>query len=91
MVSLIDFLTVAATVMGIATSGSFFLQAMKIWKTKSSKDISEVMFAILCIALVTWLAYGIVLGNIPLIISNALGVVGATLVLILTLRFRKKK
>lgn len=90
MVSLIDFLTVAATVMGIATSASFFLQAMKIWKNKSSRDVSEVMFAIICVSLAVWLSYGIVLGNIPLIISNALGLVGVTLVLILTLRFRKK-
>lgn len=91
MTTLLEYLTIAATIMGIITSSSFFLQARKILKNKSAKDVSEVMFVIIAFGSWIWLAYGIVINSIPLIISNTLGIIGSTTVFLLTLKFQKRK
>lgn len=91
MTTLLEYLTIAATIMGILTSSSFFLQARKILKNKSAKDVSEVMFGLMVVGFCVWLAYGIVINSIPLIISNILGIIGSTTVFLLILKFQKRK
>jgi MtN3 and saliva related transmembrane protein len=60
----------------------FFMQAYKIFTTKTAVSISIEGFSLSVIGLGSWLLYGILLKNKPLIIANVVGVVGAVLVLV---------
>ena len=58
------------------TTVAFFPQAVKVWKTKSTKDISLYMFIIFTVGVLSWLIYGIAMSDSPLILAN-----GITLIL----------
>jgi len=59
-----------------------FIQAWKIYETKSSEDISVSSYIICVILLIHWLCYGVLIKNRVLIIAEGLGLVGCILVLI---------
>jgi MtN3 and saliva related transmembrane protein len=56
---------------GFITSLTFLPQVIKTWKVKSAKDISLMMFIIAAINEVMWIAYGILLDNWVIILTNA--------------------
>lgn len=70
------------SIIGPATNIMFYLQAYKIFTSRSAQDVSGVGFLISVIGLGSWLIYGILLKNKPLIIANIFGVTGALLTLI---------
>ncbi len=63
----------------------FYLQAYKIFATKSAHDISGIGFGISLVGLSSWLLYGLLLKNQPLILANLVGVIGVILTIIGTL------
>lgn len=86
-----SFIKVIATIMGIIMSLGYFPQAYKVYKNKSSKDISLLAFVIFSLGTLTWFIYGLALKDIPIILGFILGVIGSWLVLILSLIYRNKK
>ena len=54
------------------TTIAFLPQAAKVWKTKSTKDISLYMFIIFTIGVLSWLIYGISISDLPIILANAI-------------------
>ena len=72
----------------ICTTVAFFPQAVKVWKTKSTKDISLSMFIIFTIGVFAWLAYGIIISNLPLILANAVTLTLSLFILIYKLRYK---
>jgi MtN3 and saliva related transmembrane protein len=80
-----------ATILGLiaafCTTVSFVPQVHKIWKTKETKDLSLLMYSILGLGLVLWLVYGIMLGNLPIIIANAISLALVTFVLVLKIKY----
>jgi MtN3 and saliva related transmembrane protein len=87
----INFIKVVATIMGIIMSLGYFPQAYKIYKNKSSKDISLLAFVIFSLGTLTWFIYGLTMKDWPIILGFILGVIGSWLILILSLIYRKKK
>ncbi len=73
---------VAAT---ISTVG-FIPQVYKVWKEKSTRDISLTMYLFLALGLLLWLIYGVFIQSVPVIVAN-----GATLLLVLSVIFFKIK
>jgi MtN3 and saliva related transmembrane protein len=63
----------------------FFIQAYKIFNTQSAVSISILAFGISGVGLSSWLIYGFLLKNRPLILANLVGVAGTSLVLVGTL------
>lgn len=53
----------------------FVPQVIKSWKTKSVKDFSWLMLIIYVIGLVAWEAYGLMISNMPLIVSDVVGII----------------
>jgi len=53
------------------TTISFLPQAIKVWKTKSTKDLSLGMFSIFTTGVFLWLVYGLLVSDIPIIAANA--------------------
>lgn len=73
---------------GMLTTIAFVPQVVKTWRSKSTDDISYGMFILFSLGLVLWLAYGIVLNALPIIISNTITLILA--LIILGLKFRYK-
>ena len=65
----VDILGYAA---GAITSLTFLPQVIKTWREKSAKDISLLMFLIAAINEVMWIAYGALLNNWVIILTNAI-------------------
>ena len=66
----------------LLTTVSFLPQVIKVFKTRSTKDISAGMFALFVIDFFVWLIYGILIKDIPLIIANSFALGEATTILI---------
>lgn len=70
-------LGLVATILSVAT---YMPQVIKLYKTKSARDISMPMLLLLSFGVTIWLAFGIRLGDIPLMITNSL-ILGMSLVM----------
>jgi MtN3 and saliva related transmembrane protein len=70
----------------ILTTAGFFPQVIKAHRTKHTKDLSLIMYVMLCAGLVLWIAYGISLMQFPIIAANVV-----TLALCLYIVFLKIK
>lgn len=86
----LEFLGVLASIAGVAMSFAHFIQAKKIFSTKSAKDISLATYSIFFIGSIIWLLYGLSIGEFPVIISFGISVIGTALVIILSLKLRQK-
>ncbi len=71
---------------GTLTTIAFVPQAIKIWKTKSAKDISLGMFVILCTGIILWVVYGILVKSLPVVVANATTLVFALSILVLKMK-----
>ena len=55
---------------GTLTTIAFVPQVWRVWKTRSTKDISLSMYLVFTAGVVFWLAYGLMLGAWPIIVAN---------------------
>lgn len=83
-----DYITVIGLLAGAFTTIAFFPQLMKVWKTKSTKDISLVMFSLFCSGIFLWFAYGILTENPPVIIANFFVFIQAFIILIFKVKYK---
>ena len=70
------------------TTIAFLPQAIKVYKTKSTKDISLYMFFIFTLGVLSWLIYGIAISDLPIILANAVTLVLSFFILIYKLKFK---
>jgi MtN3 and saliva related transmembrane protein len=68
------------------TTIAYLPQAVKIYKTHHTKDISIGMFLIMVIGLCTWLAYGFLSGSKPIIWSNTVTIIIAGYILVMKIK-----
>lgn len=66
---------------GTITSITFFPQVLRIWKTKSARDLSLLMLLLLLLGTSLWLTYGIAIGDAAIIYTNSM-VLGMGMVLV---------
>lgn len=80
------------TIIGLAaaacTTFSFLPQAIKVIKTKQTKDLSLVMYSVLTIGLFLWFTYGILVKDIPVIIANLITFIFAAIILTMKIRYK---
>lgn len=73
---------------GFCTTLAFLPQALRIWRTRSTQDISLGMYLIFCTGVTLWLTYGMLISSVPLIATNAVTLVLAGSILIMKLAWR---
>jgi len=71
----------------ILTTVSFVPQVLKVWRTRSAKDISLGMYSLFTLGIATWLVYGVLIGSWPVILANLITLILAGSVLIMKLKF----
>ena len=82
----LDFLGLIA---GTLTTIAFVPQLLKVWNTKSAKDISYIMFIMFIIGIVLWDIYGWGIHSLPVIIFNVITFFLGLSILILKFIFEK--
>jgi len=81
LIKLIGF--VAAT----CTTIAFLPQAMKIYKSKSAKDIAMPTLITFIIGVTLWLIYGLLIQDYPVIIANLITLIFNLMILFLKLKY----
>jgi len=80
------------TIVGLAaatlTTIAYIPQAIKIIRTKHTKDLSLLMYIVLTIGIVLWLVYGLMLSSLPIILANIVTVTLTSIILALKIRYK---
>lgn len=66
-------------------------QAIKVMRTRETKDISALTYSILVTGLLMWIVYGLLKNDWPLILSNAIASLLSGTVLVMKLTEKKRK
>jgi len=77
-----SFLPILTTVLGVGMSLGYLTQTIKIFRTKSAKDVSLITYLIFGIGISTWLIYGLSIKNYPIILTNIVALIGAISVIV---------
>jgi MtN3 and saliva related transmembrane protein len=72
---------------GLLTTVAFLPQSVKIWRSKSAKDVSLAMFVCFCAGIVLWVIYGFMLGALPVILANVVTLCIAATILVFKIRY----
>lgn len=67
-----DLTTAVGAAATLASTTSFAPQAWKVIRTRDTEAISTRMYAITVVGFALWLGYGVLLGQWPLILTNAI-------------------
>ncbi len=83
-----DSLTTLGLIAGACTTFSFVPQLLKIWKSKSTHDISLAMYAVISTGVLLWLVYGLLVRDVPIIVANAVALFFTVGILAFKLKYR---
>ena len=74
---------------GICTAIVFLPQSIQTIKTKNTQGLSLGTYIIYCIGMLCWIAYGIYLSSVQMIIFNAISLFFAVIILYIIITRRK--
>jgi MtN3 and saliva related transmembrane protein len=74
---------------GTLTTIAFVPQVLKIYRTKSAKDVSYLMFSIFSTGIVFWLIYGILIRSTPIIAANAVTLTLSVIIIALKVSYHR--
>lgn len=70
------------------TTLAFLPQAIKVFKSKQTKDISLGMYAVFVVGIILWLIYGLMINDLPIILANILSLILSSSILILKIKYK---
>jgi MtN3 and saliva related transmembrane protein len=82
-------LPVLAATWGVVMAASPVLQIGRMFRRRSSADISLGYFLVLMIGFGIWLAYGVSIGNAALIVPNIVSIAVGSSVIVVIVKFRR--
>jgi len=85
---MMDTITIIGLIAAAFTTISLFPQLIKVWKTKSTKDISTGMFSLFCGGVFLWFVYGVYVNDLPIMIANSLAFIQALIILIFKAKYK---
>jgi MtN3 and saliva related transmembrane protein len=83
-----DTITIIGLVAALFTTISLLPQIFKVYKTKSTKDISTGMFTLFGSGVFLWFIYGVFVKDLPIIIANSLAFIQAMVILIFKVKYK---
>lgn len=83
-----DTLAVVAASWGVLMAAAPLLQIRRMLERRSSADLSLSYLSVLSVGFILWVAYGSSLGNVAIVLPNAVALVVGLATLIVALRFR---
>ena len=85
---MMDTITIIGLIAAAFTTIALFPQLLKVWKTKSTKDISTGMFTLFGSGVFLWFVYGVYVNDLPIMIANSLAFIQALIILILKAKYK---
>ncbi len=86
-----NWISVAGTLAALCSTISFVPQAWRIVRTRDTGALSPVTYSFTVTGFALWTAYGVGLGEWPLIVTNSICFVLSAFILMMTLLPRQKK
>ncbi|MBI5599600.1 MAG: SemiSWEET transporter [Deltaproteobacteria bacterium] len=80
--------TMIGLIGGTLTTVSFFPQVVKTWKTRSTGDFSYGMFILLMTGILFWIAYGLLMHSLPIILANMVTFLLISIILAFKIKYR---
>ncbi|MFH1038597.1 MAG: SemiSWEET transporter [PVC group bacterium] len=80
-------MTVIGFIAAAFTTLAFLPQVIKTWRIRETKDISLLMYVIFLVGVFLWLCYGVLLGDYPISIANAVTFILALIILIAKIKY----
>jgi len=81
-------ITIIGLVAAFFTTIALLPQLRKVWKTKSTKDISTGTFTLYSSGLFLWFVYGVYIKDLPIILANSLAFIQALVILIFKAKYK---
>jgi MtN3 and saliva related transmembrane protein len=75
---------------GVASGAAYLPQAIRIWKRRSSDDVSVVTYLLFLLGQVIWLTYGVRFGLREIVVGMSANLVGNLAVILTAIRFRTR-
>lgn len=72
----------------VLTTSAFAPQVYKVWKSKSTKDISLTMYLGFFVGVLLWLYYGIQINSLSMVIANGITAMLALVMVFLKLKYK---
>ena len=82
-----DYTNIVGFIAAIFTTFAFVPQVIKVWRTRSTADISLGMYSLFTLGVTLWLAYGILLDAWPIVLANIVTLLLAGAVLVMKVKF----
>ena len=82
-----NYITLIGFVAAFCTTISFLPQVIKTIRTRQTKDLSLLMYSVLCFGIFMWLVYGLLEFSWPLIFANSISFVLSGTVLIMKIKY----
>ena len=73
---------------GICTTAAFLPQVLKTLRSRSARDISLGMYALLAVGITLWLIHGVQVGAAPVVAANAVTLILVGAMLVMKLRYK---
>jgi uncharacterized protein with PQ loop repeat len=86
----VTFLGSVGTAVGLVAALSLLLQARRLRRIGQACEVSIPVRLLALAGYTIWLAYGVAIGDVPLILVDVAGVAGAALVLHVTVSLRRR-
>lgn len=77
-------------VAGILTSSSMLPQVVKTIREKKADDVSLFMLVVLMLGVATWVVYGVMREDMPIIVTNSFSLLVNITMIILRLKYNRK-
>jgi len=84
-------LATAGTAVGLVAAVSLVVQARRLRRLGTACEVSIPVRILALAGYALWLAYGVAIGDVPLILVDLAGVAGAGLVLYVTVALRRQR
>jgi MtN3 and saliva related transmembrane protein len=84
----VDIVGIMGFIAGLLTTVAFLPQVIKVYKTKSAKDISLPMYVIFTIGIAMWIIYGFMLDSMDILIFNVITFILAITILVYKIRLK---
>ncbi len=86
-----DFTQIVGLFAGICTASSLFPQLIKTIKEKKADEISILMLIVLMIGVATWIVYGFMREDLPIIVTNCFSLLLNIIMMFLRFKYGRKK
>lgn len=82
-----SYVDVVGSLAALCTTLAFVPQVIQIWRSRSARGVSLPMYVMFTMGVILWLAYGVMLASIPIIVTNAVTLCLAISVIVMKLKF----